>query len=327
MKTLFLTASDVSALIDEGDAYDAVQEAFQAYAFGRAQMPSKVYLDLPQHHGDFRAMPAYIENLKACGLKWVNSHPENIKTGKFPAVMGVLILSDPETGFPLAVMDATVVTRLRTGAAGALASVLLARPDSKTLALVGCGIQAEAQFLAHISKFSFSEVRVWGHELSLARKFHEKMKKYHSSIAIHESIQDCVKRADIVCTTTPVRKPIVEKAWISPGTHINAIGADAQGKQELDIQIIKNGILIVDDIEQSMHGGEINVGISQKVLRPENIHATLGEIAAGLKKGRNSSEDITIFDSTGLAIQDMALGRKVYAKALDRKAGLFLDFI
>jgi alanine dehydrogenase len=327
VKTLFLTASDVSALVHEADAYEAVKEAFQAYAGGRAQMPPKVYLDLPEYRGDFRAMPAHIENLKACGLKWVNSHPENIKTGKFPAVMGILILSDPESGFPLSVMDATVITRLRTGAAGALASVFLARPDSKILSLVGCGIQAEAQFLAHIAKFTFSEVRVWGHEISLARKFQEKMGKYHTNIVLHESIESCVRKADIVCTTTPVRKPIVEKEWISPGTHINAIGADAQGKQELDVQIIQKGILVVDDIEQSMHGGEINVGVSQGMLKHQNIHATLGEITAGLKKGRNSSKDITIFDSTGLAIQDMALGKRIYTKALEKKAGLFLDFI
>ena len=327
MKTLFLTASDVFALVHEEDAYDAVKEAFQAYARGRAQMPPKVYLDLPQYHGDFRAMPAYIEDLQACGLKWVNSHPENIKTGKLPAVMGVLILSDPQTGFPLAIMDATIITRLRTGAAGALASVFLARPNSKILALVGCGIQAESQFLAHIGKFTFPEVRVWGHEASLAKRFQEKMKKYHPAIVIHESIESCVSKADIICTTTPVRKPIVQKEWISPGTHINAIGADAKGKQELDVQIIQKGILVVDDIEQSMHGGEINVGVSQGILAHEDIHATLGEIMAGLKKGRNSPSDITVFDSTGLAIQDMALGKRAYTKALEKKAGLFLDFI
>jgi alanine dehydrogenase len=320
-QTLLLTSENLASLIDEDDAFEAMRKAFEAHGQGKFQMPSKIYLDLQAYRGDFRAMPAYIDSLGACGMKWVNSHPDNLLKRDFPAVMGILILNDPQTGFPLAIMDGTWITRLRTGAAGALASFYLARRGSKILALIGCGAQAEAQLMAHLKQFQIVEVRVWGPKLELADSFKEKMKKLPLSIKPLEKIEDCVQGCDIICTTTPSREPLVLRKWIGPGTHINAIGADAKGKQELDPKILKNSFLVVDDLEQSIHGGEINVPFSQGTISSADIDATLGEIVCGSKSGREGFADITVFDSTGLAIQDMALGHRAYQKALKQGLG------
>jgi alanine dehydrogenase len=270
-------------------------------------------------------MPAYIESLEACGLKWVNSHPDNLIKKNFPAVMAILILNDPQTGFPIAIMDGTLITRLRTGAAGALASFHMARRDSKVLALVGCGVQAQAQLIAHLKKFKITEVRVWGHKIELADAFKEKMKDRIFSINIFEKVEDCIQASDIVCTTTPSREPLILRKWIKPGFHINAVGADAEGKQELDPQILRDAILVVDDLEQSIHGGEINVPFSKGLISKKDIDATLGEVVCGFKPGRKNDDDITVFDSTGLAIQDMALAQCAYRRAVERGLGQHVD--
>lgn len=327
METLLLTSRDLETLINEDDAIAAMKEAFKAHGENKTQMPSKVYLDLPLLHGDFRAMPAYIENLEICGLKWVNSHPENIVKKDFPAVMATLVLNDPQTGFPLAIMDATLITKLRTGAAGALASSFLARLDSRILALVGCGIQAEAQLSAHLKVFKLSEIRVWGHKRELAESFKKRMEKFFTPIQINDEIETCVQGSDIISTTTPSRKPLILREWIHEGVHINAIGADAKGKQELDPKILKEAYLVVDEMEQSVHGGEVNVPFSDGILRGEDIDATMGQIVSGKKPGRRNSSEITVFDSTGLAIQDLALGYRAYQKAIQQRQGKLIQLI
>lgn len=327
MKTLLLTSRDIAQLVTEADALSAVKQAFQAYGQEKAVMPSKIYLDLPRYHGDFRAMPAYIEDLKACGLKWVNAHPDNILQKKYPAVMAVLILNDPVTGFPLAIMDGTLITRLRTGAAGALASFYLARKESSVLGLVGCGVQAEAQLMSHLNQFQFHEIVVWGQDRKLAYDFKERMGKHHSKIQVVEDLEELAQKSHILCTTTPSRKPLINRDWVGPGLHINAMGADAQGKQELDPQILKDAYLVVDDLDQSIHGGEINVPFSNGVITEKDIDATLGEVVCGRKLPRQNPRDITVFDSTGLAIQDMALARRVYEQAIEKGLGTFLGLI
>jgi alanine dehydrogenase len=297
-----------------------VEEAFALYGKRHVQMPAKIYLHLDRYCGDFRAMPAYIEGMEACGIKWVNVHPRNSRF-RLPAVMAIFILNDPKTGFPLCIMDATLITSLRTGAAGGVAAKYLARKDSSVIALVGCGAQARTQLLALKEFFKIRSVCVWGNKIEYAKKFVRDTRRMDLKIEIKESIRDCVKDADIVVTTTPTRRPIVKSEWIRPGTHINAIGADAKGKEELDPRLLKRSKVIVDDRAQACHSGEINIPISKGIITEKDIHASLGEIVIGKKKGRTSPKEITIFDSTGLAIQDVAVADLVYKKAVRRKIG------
>ena len=317
--TVLLTQKEVEGLIAMREAMNSVEEAFKLYALGKAQMPPKVYLTFDS--GDLRAMPAHLMGYAA--IKWVNSHPKNPEKG-LPTVMAVLILNDPSTGFPLAVMDATFLTSLRTGAAGGVAAKYLARGDSRVFGFVGCGKQAYFQLEALRQIYSVDLVKAYDISSSAAEKFAQYCGKYGIECKIVEVKDAC--SCDVLVTSTPSTKPVVKAEWIREGTHINAIGADAPGKQELDVNILKKAKIVVDDIEQALHGGEINVAVSEGLLSRNDIHATLGEVVAGIKPGRENDEEITIFDSTGLAIQDVAVAKVVYENALEKGVGTKIEF-
>ncbi len=318
MKTLILTENDVKKVLTMKEAMDAVEKAFELHAKGKTQMPPKIYLTFEK--GDLRAMPAYLEG--KAGVKWVNSHPENPKKG-LPTVMAVLIYNDPETGFPLAIMDGTHITNFRTGAASGVASKYLARKNSKVFGFIGCGRQAYTQFLALKEIFEIESVKVYDIIERNAEKFAKFCEDFGVSAVVCDAKDAC--DCDVLTTTTPSRKPVVKSEWIREGTHINAIGADAPGKQELEEEILLKAKIVVDDLEQAMHGGEINVAVSKGLLKKEDIYATLGEIVAGMKRGRESDDEITVFDSTGLAIQDIAVADLVFRKAKESNVGLEIE--
>lgn len=317
MKTLLLTQSEVRSLVSMRDAVEAVEEAFAAHGRRETLMPSKVYIDLEAYHGDFRAMPAYFNG--AAGLKWVNAHPENPTKHGRPTVRGLYILSDPATADPLAVMDATWLTAARTGASAAVATRHLARPDSRSVGFIGTGAQARTLLMALREVRDDLEVVAADKSQSAAEAFASEAGGRAASI---QEAAGC----DIVCTATPATAPVVERAWIRPGTHINAMGADGHGKQELDPQILSDGLVVVDDVAQAQGSGEVNVPLRDGILKIDELDTNLGEIVAGLKAGRTAKEQITLFDSTGLAIQDVALARVVYQAARDRGVGSSIDF-
>ena len=313
-KTILLTHRQIEKLIDMRSALRIAEDTFRAHGEGRTEMPAKIYIHLDRYNGDFRAMPAYVGGIDACGVKWVNVHPGNKRFG-LPAVMAVIILSDPKTGSPLAVMDGTYITRLRTGAAGGVAAKHLADPRSSRVALVGCGAQARSQLAALGEIFKIKMISVYDHTSPNALAFLDEMRHIGISMKACSGVKECVEGADIVVTTTPSRRPIVKSDWIKKGAHINAIGADAKGKEELDPVLLGRSRIFVDDRTQAMHSGEINVPISGKIIGERDIQATLGEVITGKKRGRISKGDITIFDSTGLAIQDVAMASHVYKRA------------
>jgi alanine dehydrogenase len=316
MATLILTQSDIRSLITMEQAIVAVEGAFAAHGRGQVQMPPKVYLPLPQYNGDFRAMPAYLDG--AAGIKWVNAHPDNPAKHGLPAVMGVYILSDPVTAVPLAIMDATLLTALRTGAAGAVGSRYLAVARPRSLGFVGCGVQARVLLEAHRVLYGDDL------ELRMADGRHQAAEAFAAEAGGTATSVEQAAACDIVCTSTPARSPVIKRSWVKAGAHINAMGADGPGKQELDPALLVAGKLVIDDHVQAHHAGEINVPLTQGMLEDDGIFATLGEIVAGFKAGRTGDE-ITIFDSTGLAIQDVAVARAIYEQA--RKRGVGLDIM
>ncbi|RLI77038.1 alanine dehydrogenase [Archaeoglobales archaeon] len=319
METLLLTKKEVEKILTMEDTIKAVEHAFEMHGRGLVQMPPKVYLTFDK--GDLRAMPAYLEG--KAGIKWVNSHPDNPKIG-LPTVMALLIYNDPETGFPLAVMDAMHITNMRTGAAGGIAAKYLARRDSEVFGFVGCGMQAYTQFIALSTLFEIERVKVYDINEKSARKFVEFCER--SGVEAKTESIEVVCDCDVLTTTTPSRKPVVKQDWVVEGVHINAIGADAPGKQELDEKILLRAKIVVDDIEQALHSGEINVAVGKGILKAENIHATIGEIIVGKKSGRESEDEITIFDSTGLAIQDISTASVVYKRAVENGIGTIIKF-
>jgi alanine dehydrogenase len=318
MSTLILTKNEISSLIHVNDVFPVVEQAFKDWTNGNAVMPPKLYLSLQE--GDFRAMPAAVPG--AAGMKWVNVHPNNPSRG-LPTVMAVLIYNDPATGYPLAIMDASESTSLRTAATSAIASKYLARPDSKTLGVVGAGHQAYQHILAHLPYFQFKEILV----ADISRQSADNLIASLPDIPLkYASIEDTVK-ADIVCTLTPAHKPVVLKKWLIPGTHINAVGADAEGKEELEPSILNGAVVVVDDFRQASHAGEINIPFSTGLFKKEQVYAELGEIIIGLKPGRRDNKAITIFDSTGLAIEDIAVAKLIYDKALSTGAGHSINLV
>lgn len=325
-KTLILSSTNIKSVINMKDALRAVEKAFLFYGRDLVQMPAKIYLHLDKYNGDFRAMPAYIKGMEACGLKWVNVHPKNSRFN-LPAVMAVIILNNPKDGFPLCIMDGTLITNFRTGAAGAVAAKYLARKNSEIVGLIGCGVQAKTQIMALKELFKIRSVNVWGSKIAYAKKFLKDTAYLGINMEIKSKIYECVRNADIIVTTTPSRKPLVKYEWIKPGAHVNAIGADARGKEELDPELLKKAKIIIDDWQQASHSGEINVPLSKRIIRKINIYATLGEVVSGYKKGRIDSKEITIFDSTGLAIQDIAVADLVYHRAMKYKIGRQLNVI
>ena len=324
--TLLLTQRDIEQLIDLKTAIRVVREAFKASARGQAVMPPKVYLPLPRT-SDFRAMPAYLERPAACGVKWVNVHPHNRRLG-LPTVMAIIIINDPRSGFPLAVMDGLVVTKLRTAAAAAVAADTLARRTSRVVGLVGCGAQADAQVLALAEVLPLERVKVWGYLPHEAQRFCQRMRGLLSQVRFEPlgTIESCVREVDVLVTLTPSRRPLIRRSWVAPGVHINAIGADAPGKQELEWQILRDATVIVDDRRQARDAGELNVPIRRGQLSPRKIHATLAEVLIGRMPGRRSPREVTVFDATGLAIHDVALGDAIVRRAQHRGVGRRLAF-
>ncbi|MGQ9463846.1 MAG: ornithine cyclodeaminase family protein [Candidatus Fervidibacter sp.] len=312
-QTVYIREEQVKELLPLHEAVDAVEAAFRDKAEGQVIMPPKLIVPLPG--GDIRAMPAYLPKQKAAGVKVVNSHPNNREKG-LPTVMAVLVMVEPETGFPLAVIEATYLTAIRTAAAGALATKTLARPSSSKLAVLGAGTQGRFQIFSHkLALPKLEQIFVWSLDENLAWQVKRDLEpQVEVEIKVCPNPESAVREADAIVTTTPSQKPVVQNDWVSEGVHFTCIGADAPGKQELDPAILKRARIFLDDMAQGMESGEVNVPLKAKVLTPDEIVGELGEVIAGKKEGRRTDSEITVFSSTGLAIQDIACGAVILKK-------------
>ena len=335
MQTLLLDSDNVRANAPLPAVIDAVEAAFGAYERGDAQMPAKSYIDLPQYNGDFRSMPAYLsvdadapeaaasEDWDAAGIKWVNVHTDNADRG-LPTVLGTMIYSDPETAFPLSIMDGRELTMLRTGAAAAVATDHLAVEDATSLGIVGAGVQSYTQLDAIAAVRPIEEVVIADRNAERVADF---IAHFEDRFDVRAGEISEAAACDVLSTVTPVESPIVDRADVGEHTHINAIGADAAGKHELSDEILLDAKLVIDDYEQTTHSGEINVPYSAGTLTDSDIYGALGEIVVGDKAGREAADGITVFDSTGLAIQDVAAARVVYTAASEAGNGTEFDLL
>jgi alanine dehydrogenase len=329
MKILLLAERKVIPLLCMREVMEAVETAFKEKALGRGQMPAKPYLFYTKNNGDLRTMPSYLEELEISAVKIVNVHPDNPKKYKLPTVMATIVLMNPKTGAPLAIMGGTYITAMRTGAAGGVAAKHLARKDSRVVGIVGAGAQSRTQLMALNEVLKDIETVKIADRIKTSREKYalEMTRKLGLDIKVVESIKAAVEGSDVVVTTTPVRVPIIKSEWVENGCHINAMGADAPGKEELDPELLKRAKIVVDDWEQASHSGEINVPLKRGIISKENIFGEIGEVAAGLKPGRVSVDEITIFDSTGLAVQDAVTAQLAYNKALEKKTGQFVELL
>ncbi|MCH7661581.1 MAG: ornithine cyclodeaminase family protein [Euryarchaeota archaeon] len=326
MKTLLLNSDDVAANARLAELIPAVEDAFAAYERGDAQMPPKSYIDLPQYNGDFRSMPAYLDagTWDAAGIKWVNVHPDNPRDHELPTVLGTMIYSDPETAVPLAIMDGTELTMQRTGAAAAVATDHLAIDEARSIGIVGAGAQAYTQLEAIAEIRPIETVVISDLDSERVERFISHFEdRFDVSAGSIEEAASC----DVLSTVTPVTEPIVSSVGVGEHTHINAMGADAEGKHEIADEILLDSKLVIDDHAQTTHSGEINVPYSQGTLGDDDIDAAIGEIVVGDRKGRTSEDGISVFDSTGLAIQDVAAAHVVYEHASENDNGYSFDLL
>jgi alanine dehydrogenase len=326
MQTLLLNSEDVHRNTQMPELIRAIEDAFAAYHRGDAQMPPKSYIDLPQYNGDFRSMPAYLDagDWDAAGIKWVNVHPDNREQFDLPTVIGTMIYSDPRNAFPLAVLDGTELTMQRTGAAAAVATDHLAVEDASSLGIVGAGVQSYTQLRAISTIRPIEEVVISDLDEEKVARF---VDTFEGEFDVRPGTPEDAAACDVLSTVTPVESPIVEREWLGEHTHVNAMGADAEGKHELADEILLDATLVIDDYEQTTHSGEINVPYGEGVLTDDDIYGEIGEIVVGEKPGRTDEDGITVFDSTGLAIQDVAAAHVVYEHADENDNGYPFDLM
>jgi alanine dehydrogenase len=287
------SAAHVEAAVSPERAVEAVREAFVAYARGEWSMPPKVYV--PAYPaGDFRAMPAL--GAGHASLKWVTSFPGNPAQG-LPTVMGLVLLSDASNGALLAALDAGAVTALRTGAAAVLAAETLGRPDAKTAAVVGAGVNGIAAARTFLAR---------GRDVGLYDVDEERARRAADELGAEVAERDDALGADVLVTVTPGHEVLLREGSLRPGQHVSLMGADGPGKAEIAVDELLRTRIFADDWEQASHNGELVHAVEAGKLERDGI-TELGAVLTGDAPGRESDDDITTFDSTGLAIQDLAI--------------------
>jgi alanine dehydrogenase len=323
-KTLILSRADMMGLVTPAEYVQCVEQAYRMHGEGRFSMEPKGHIVLDKYPGEWEAMPSYIEEPEAAACKWVSIREHNRAKFDLPTVFSILIYTHPETGFPLAICDGSYHTVMRTGAAAAVSAKWLARPESETLAIVGAGNMAEGALETCNEVFRWKEVRVWSRSQQTLDDFvaTQQPKYDHFEIRPSTNLEQTVRGADVVVTITPARGPIVEDAWIGEGTHVAAVGADKAGDQELESAILLRARIFVDDIRQCRTDGEINVPLAEGLLTENDIAGEIGEVIVGRTPGRTAPGQVTLFDSTGIALQDSATVPLEYERALAAGVGV-----
>ena len=323
-KTLILSRTDMMGLVTPAEYVACVEQAYRMHGEGRYYMEPKGHIVLDKYPGEWEAMPSYIEEPEAAACKWVSIRERNREKFGLPTVFSILIYTHPETGFPLAIVDGSYHTVMRTGAAAAVSAKYLARKDSRRLAIVGAGHMAEGTLATCNEVFAWDEVRVWSRSQKTLDGFLATQQPKFPKLEIRGStdLAQVVPGADVVVTVTPARGPIVKDEWIAAGTHVAAVGADKGGDQELDPSILKRARIFCDDIRQCRTDGEINVPLARGLIGERDIAGEIGEVVCGKKPGRTADGDVTVFDSTGIALQDSATVPLEYERALAAGVGV-----
>jgi alanine dehydrogenase len=241
--------------------------------------------------------------------------------------MGTILLFDARSCALICIMDGSLITGLRTGASGAVSVKALARKNARTIASIGTGNQARMQIRAINEVMKIEEIHAWSRTSNTLSKYKTDIEReFGIPVIVASSKKDAVEQADILITTTRGKGDLVEADWVKPGTHIVPIGTDQRGKQELDPELFRNAKIVVDSIAQCTEKGETWHPLNKNIIAKDDIHAEIGEVLLGRKPGRESDEEITIFDSTGMAIQDNTTASKIYQNAIDNNVGTFFQF-
>jgi alanine dehydrogenase len=319
--SLLLTRDNVISLLDMKDCMDVVEKAFAELANGTAVLPLRIGIT-PQD-GLSLYMPAYLKDMKALACKVVTVYKNNPAKHKLPTTIGKLLLQNPETGEVICIMDAGYLTAVRTGAASGVATKHLARKAGKQSAgIFGAGVQARMQLWAVAEARKLSKAVVYDISKEAMDKFASELSPKLNLEIIKASSPDEVLGTDIICTASSSSTPLFDGSKVKPGTHINGIGSHTPNARELDTEIIKRSKFIGDSrVACFSEAGDIMIPIKEEVITESHFHAELGEIITGKKPGRESDDEITLFKSNGLAIQDVAAAKLVYDRAVKKGIG------
>lgn len=325
--TLVLTRADIAEAMTLRDYRAAADEAFRAHAEGRAASPPPLHISV--ENGGFHAKGALLHTKRGAyvAVKLNGNFPNNPARTGLPTIQGALLFSNAVDGALLAIMDSIEVTLRRTAAATALAAHHLARADAATVAICGCGEQARAQLAALADELKLARAFAWDIDPHAARRFAEDAgATVRFPITPVDDLATATTQSDVVVTCTTSRTPFLDIEHVRRGTFVAAVGADWPEKSELTPRLMARGKVVVDVLEQCLTSGDLHHAVAARALAATNVYATLGELAADRKHGRTSDDEITIFDSTGTAIQDVAAAIRIYQRAKARRMGLVRHF-
>jgi ornithine cyclodeaminase len=328
MNVLILNEAEVKQLLPMSECIAAMEEALGALARGEAHQPLRTIFRPPDVQGVLAMMPTFRKRPSPLfGLKAICVFPGNAAIGK-DAHQGGVMLFDGITGELLALVNASAITAIRTAAVSGLATRLLAKSEANDLAIIGAGVQARAHLSAMACVRPLKRVRIAGRRFENARKFAQEMQpNFPSQIEPVENVADAVRGADIIVAATTSKEPVLRREWISPGAHINAIGTFSPRAREIDTATMVAASLFVDRRESALNeAGDYLLALQEGAIGPEHIRAELGDILIGAHTGRTSPEEITLFKSLGLAIEDLAAAAHVYRKAGEKNAGTSVEF-
>ncbi|QEY64303.1 ornithine cyclodeaminase family protein [Metapseudomonas lalkuanensis] len=329
MKTLLLSKEEVGRLISMKEVIGAVEEAYKAFSGGQVEQPDYIGIHLPEPRGEIDFKVGYCKTNEIISMKASSGgFLDNPDAHGVPNGMGSVLLFDARSCALICVMDGSLLTGLRTGASGAVSVKALARKNAKKITCIGTGNQARMQIRAISLVMQIEEIHAWSRSPETRERFKADIEgEFGIPVILADSKQEAVEQADILITTTRGKGSLVEASWVKPGTHIVAIGTDMKGKQELDPEIFRHAKIVNDSISQCIDKGETWHPLNQKIIGLDDIHAELGEILLGRKPGRENDDEITIFDSTGMAIQDNTTAEKIYRNALENNVGTFFAFL
>jgi len=326
---LLLTRKDVESVLNMSDAIAAVEEGFRQLALGHVIMPQRTAIRIASTHGLHLGMPAYVgdaEDGGALALKVVTVYPDNPSKYGLPTTIGTLLLNDPRTGALVAIMDAGFLTAMRTGAASGVATKYLAREDASSVGVFGAGVQARTQLKAVCEVRPIERAVVFDPVQEAREKYAAEMTE-SLSIPVEPTAdaRACVEN-DVIVAASSSRTPIFEGVWLAPGTHINGVGSHSPDARELDTETIRRAKIVPDFASACLvEAGDLIIPIEEKAITPDHLYADLGEVVAGLKPGRESATEITLFKSVGLAVQDASTAARVYELAQAANVGTVIE--
>ncbi len=322
---LVLNRAELQHLLTLDVMVPALRAAFVAFAEGRTQAYPVVREEVRAHRGIFGIKSGYVQDEGIIGLKaggfWLDNPPRGLT-----AHQSTTILFDPQTGVPLAVMDGNHITTVRTAAVGALAAGVLARPDSRVAAILGCGVQGTGQAQALCHSLPITEIRAFDASSANLDRFAQALAARPGvSVVVSATAEAAVRGADVVVTAMGAREPVLRADWVTAGMHVSMFGTDTRGKIEVETALFAKGTLVVDDVTQANTIGETQHAIAQGLVAADTAHLTLGAILAGQCAGRTRADEITLFDATGLAFQDIVAGSIAMALARERGLGRYVS--